>query len=118
MPAQKVKPEIRFDYNRDEKHTAYVFINTDFVMRQGLVNSRETPTPAYKLFNAGLGIILKTKNADYTLNLAANNLLNEAYYDHLSRFKSLGLLNMGRDISITLKINFNEPLKKNNNEKL
>ena len=116
MPQQKVKPEIRYNYSRDKKGTGYVFFNADLVMRQSLVNSGETPTSAYKLFNAGLGIILKTKIADYKLNLAANNLLNEAYYDHLSRFKSLGLLNMGRDISITLKINFNEPLKKNKNE--
>jgi len=39
------------------------------------------------------------------------NLLNQAYYSHLSRIKTLGLLNMGRNFFINLKIQTNKNLK-------
>ncbi len=116
MPAQKIKPEIRYSHAVTKDLSAYCFVNTHFVMQQSLVNSQEKITPSYQLVNSGAGMTLKTNNAEYVLNIAANNLLNEAYYDHLSRYKNFGLLNIGRDISINLKINFINNLKNNKNE--
>lgn len=115
MPAQKIKPEIR--YNRKSDNSSwYCFINNDFVLEQNLINSEENTTPSYNLLNAGIGATLKRKKTNYSINVSANNLLNEAYYDHMSRFKNFGLLNMGRNISINLKINFSNNLKSSKNE--
>jgi len=43
-----------------------------------------------------------------------NNLLNEAYYDHLSRFKSLGYLNMGTNIQVHAIMHFQSTFKYHN----
>ncbi len=117
MPAQKIVPEIRFKSRKIAKKTFYCFVNTDFVFKKELVNAVESQSPAYQLVNAGAGMVIHGKSTNYSLNLAVTNLLNEAYYDHMSRFKNYGLLNMGRNISINLKINFINNLKNEKNEK-
>ncbi|HPE56579.1 MAG TPA: TonB-dependent receptor [Bacteroidales bacterium] len=111
MPAQKITPEIRYGYSEKADWSAYGFVNSDFVFTEDHVNPMEQNTPAYTLVNFGLGFEFKAKKASYELNLTANNLLDEAYYDHLSRLKTYDILNMGRDISIHLKIKFINHLK-------
>jgi iron complex outermembrane receptor protein len=106
MPAQKLTPEIRYSYRRSRNWSVYGFINSDFVLEQDLVSPMEKSTPAYTLLNSGLGFEYNAHSVSYEVNIAANNLMNEAYYDHLSRLKNYGILNMGRDISIHLKIKF------------
>jgi len=113
MPAQQIKPEIRYTKHYTQNRNWYVFVNTAFVFAQNLVNPEETNTPGYELVNAGLGYAFQSKQAHYNLSISGNNLLNEAYYSHLSRFKRLGYLNMGRDISLNFTINFNNGLNKN-----
>lgn len=112
MPARKVKPEIRYETENTQKGKSfYAFANSSLVSRQDLENREETETPGYTLVNAGLGVKIPAGRLVYNLSLTANNLLNEAYHDHLSRLKPYGLLNIGRDISINLKINFINSLK-------
>ncbi len=106
MPAQKLKPEIRYDGSRENGSSFYGFVNTELVLDKNEVNSEESATMGYTLLNAGAGISFSTARARYRLNLSASNLLNEAYYDHLSRLKNFGFLNMGRNVTLTLKINF------------
>lgn len=103
MPAQKFHPEISYKKQRNNKKI-YAFVNADLVMPQNLVNNAEKKTPGYQLINTGIGIDFTKKKAKYSINIAANNLLNQAYYNHMSRLKNFGLLNMGRDISINFKI--------------
>ena len=38
------------------------------------------------------------------MNLSANNLLNEKYFDHLSRYKNEGIYNMGRNFVVKLSV--------------
>lgn len=109
MPANKITPELRYETTKNENKW-FVFANTNFVMQQELVNTYENQTPSYFLVNAGAGINWSKRKANYSLKLIGNNLLNEAYYDHMSRFKNFGLLNIGRDISIQFNINFKNHL--------
>lgn len=106
MPATKVMPELRYTYTPKNQCTGYAFVNNQFVLQQTLVSAPETPTPGYSLLNAGLGYSFPVKKLHYTFNLIANNLLNTTYYDHLSRIKTFGLFNIGRDIALNLKLNF------------
>ena len=113
MPAQKLKPEIRYETrNAKKERSFYVFANSSIVNAQKLENPEETETPGYTVVNAGAGFEIPGKRLVYNLSLTANNLLNEAYYDHLSRLKPYGLLNIGRDISINLKINYLTKIQK------
>ena len=42
------------------------------------------------------------KGKSLQADLCGNNLLNEVYYDHLSRFKAFGIYDMGRNICLNL----------------
>jgi iron complex outermembrane recepter protein len=64
----------------------------------------ETATPDYFLMEAGIGCdIHLDANRSVEIDLSGTNLLNEQYYDHLSRFKEFGIYNIGRNISFNLK---------------
>ncbi|MCB0805777.1 MAG: TonB-dependent receptor, partial [Bacteroidales bacterium] len=117
MPARKLKPEVRYEREFDRQVSGYAFMNNEFVFTQNLVNPLEQETPAYQLFNAGAGVTLHHHKTGYQIYVTANNLLNEAYFDHLSRLKTFGLFNIGRDISIHIKIKLFNNLKQNKNEK-
>lgn len=117
IPAQRVKPELRYDYLGTKKwKSAYGFVNTNIVMQQTLLNPAETKTPSYTLLNAGVGFEVKSGRLRYDVSVTAKNILNKAYVDHLSRYKPLGLLNIGRNISINCKINFEKLIKTHKNE--
>lgn len=111
MPAQKVRPEVAYSCQYNAKWSFRGFVNTDLVMRQYLTFSTEKSTPSYQLLNAGFGAEYIGEKVNYELNLVANNLTNQAYYDHLSRLKLYGTLNIGWDVSVNLRIKFKNNLK-------
>jgi iron complex outermembrane receptor protein len=112
IPAQKIRPELRFEKNKIRKtENDFIFINCDIVCGQNNIAQEETVTPSYELLNAGLGCTINTNKFPIVLSLSGNNLLNEVYYDHLSRFKPLGLNNIGMNIAINCKILFTKQIK-------
>ncbi|HKK59695.1 MAG TPA: hypothetical protein VJ937_09465, partial [Salinivirga sp.] len=54
--------------------------------------------------NVKLSSGLKWKNQKIYFSLNVYNLFNEIYIDHLSTLKPLGLNNMGRNVSLQIKI--------------
>lgn len=76
----------------------------------------ETTTPGYTLLNAGIGTDFVNKKSGrtlFSLHLAANNLTDVAYQNHLSRLKyaaenevtgRVGVFNMGRTFSMKVAI--------------
>jgi len=97
---------------------AYLSVEMDKTFAQNDVFSAyqtETATPGYTLFNAGLGTDFVNKNNKvlFSLHLAANNLTDVAYQNHLSRLKygpendvtgRYGVFNMGRNFSVKVTI--------------
>lgn len=110
MPAQLWKPEIRYNKTWSEKWKGYGFTNVEFLNNQNLIAPAEQPSDGYTLLNAGVGVEMAGDRAHYTIALSGKNLLNVTYYDHLSRYKNFGLYNMGRDVTLTLKIQFEQSI--------
>ena len=103
VPAVRYKPAVRYTLQKNQQATAWsLFVELEGCLKQTKVSENEIATPAYQLLNAGLNVKLKSP---ISVSLAVNNILNEAYYDHLSRFKNFGLLNMGTNA--ILKIQYN-----------
>ena len=75
-------------------------------LKQDKVASEEITTPAYGLVDAGVGSTINLFDLDFNVALNVTNLLDKKYYDHLSLLKSLGVLNMGRNISMALTVPF------------
>ncbi|MDB5201669.1 MAG: TonB-dependent receptor [Ferruginibacter sp.] len=127
MPAPKLLTELRADFKKFGSSAKDFYIK--FEIENNFKQSRiftaygtETPTPAYKLFNAGIGtdIINKKRKTLFIVNLAANNIGDLAYQNHLSRLKygpenlatgRTGVYNMGRNFSLKINIPISVSLK-------
>jgi iron complex outermembrane receptor protein len=75
-----------------------------YSFEQTRIAAYELPTDAYFLLNAGLAFEFGLNKQLLLLNISANNILNKTYYDHLSRYKSDGIYNMGRNFNFRLSI--------------
>lgn len=108
IPAGVLRNEIRFEPEFKGLKNSYLAIGLDHFLNQNRTDAFETPTTGYTLFNASLGATLMLKKQALRFHIAANNLLDKAFYDHLSRFKpgrldesnpGLGFYNPGRNIT-------------------
>ncbi len=107
IPANKLHFEVMLRKNRWKNwRTAFVKVSCDYLFEQNHPSEFESVTPGYFLLNAGLGTDLKVKNQVLSFSLMATNLLNTAYFDHLSTLKDVGIYNMGRNISLNIRIPF------------
>ncbi len=107
IPQNKLRIELKFQKQK------LAFLKNTFFKVGGLFAAKqnnpamfETKTDSYFLLNAGIGTEIKWANQMISLSVQANNLLNETYIDHLSTLKEMGYYNIGRNISINLKIPF------------
>ncbi|OQX80488.1 MAG: hypothetical protein B6D61_01865 [Bacteroidetes bacterium 4484_249] len=107
IPAQKIRIELELQ-KKVWKNLKNMFVKAgmDYVFDQNKPSQFETKTPSYVLVNFGLGTDIKLHNQRFEFGLFANNLLNETYIDHLSTLKNLNLNDIGRNITISLKIPF------------
>lgn len=97
---------------------AYAGVQMDMTFAQNDVfyaYQTETVTKEYTLLNAGIGadFVNKKNKVLFSLHLAANNLTDVAYQNHLSRLKyaavneatgRTGVYNMGRNFSVKVAI--------------
>ncbi|MBU0529842.1 TonB-dependent receptor [bacterium] len=107
IPQNKMRFELKFQKQK------LAFLKNTFFKVGGLFAAKqnnpamfETETNSYFLLNAGIGTDIKWVNQMVSLSVQANNLLNETYIDHLSTLKGTGYYNIGRNISVNLKIPF------------
>lgn len=85
---------------------AWLNLGYTFAFNQNRPAQFETSTDPYFLLKAGFGFKIKWKQQFVDFSVIGSNLLNETYYDHLSTLKDLNLYNMGRNITVNLKIPF------------
>ena len=82
----------------------------DLVFAQNHTGDFETNTAQYSLLHTSLQYILQCGKKQMNISLAGENILNRTYYDHLSRFKYFGILNPGRNVSLTLSLPFTKQI--------
>lgn len=103
IPANKILNEIRFHFKSAGDFSNPVLkIGSTYVFDQNKPAQFETTTNAYWLIQAGITGEWKKVG----LSLHGNNLLNNYYFDHLSRFKYYGIANMGRNIVLSVNFKF------------
>ena len=107
MPADKIITKAKFHWDEfSSLKNFYFMIMLRSYLKQDKVASEEIATPAYGLVDAGVGSTINLFDLDFNVALNVTNLLDKKYYDHLSLLKSLGVLNMGRNISMALNVPF------------
>jgi iron complex outermembrane receptor protein len=116
IPAAALRNELRFEPKIAGTSNSYLSVGLDNFFKQTKVDAFELPTAGYTLLNASVGTTLKlSANQNLTIYVAGRNLLNKAYYDHLSRYKpgrlsdedpTLGIYNAGRNITFGVTLPF------------
>ncbi|MCF8244794.1 MAG: TonB-dependent receptor [Saprospiraceae bacterium] len=120
MPPAKLQSELRAQLQKPWKslQTGYVKLEGEYFFKQGKAYTAfdtETPTNGYFLLNAGIGAdFMNKKNVVVCrLFLSAENLLDTAYFSHLSRLKYApenpvtgvaGIYNPGRNFGVKLVV--------------
>ncbi|QZE13769.1 TonB-dependent receptor [Halosquirtibacter laminarini] len=103
-PATSINNKLAFDIPTKSTVELNLFVAYNYTFKQDRVAAYETPTDGYGLVNLGAKGTIHWLHRDFQLDLSVNNLFDKAYTSHLSRYKDLGLLNMGRSVQLGLKI--------------
>jgi iron complex outermembrane receptor protein len=126
-PAPKLVTEFRgnFDHLKGAMHNFYAKAELDNTFTQNNIFTAfatETKTKGYSLLNLGMGadFVNKKQQPLFSISIAALNITDVAYQNHLSRLKyapenvvtgRTGVYNMGRNFSIKLNIPLSLTLK-------
>ena len=106
IPANNWNNTIRTEFKiKNWLEEGFASLNVSTTFNQNNVSGFETKSNGYTLLNLGFGGKVKLGKTDFDINLNANNLLDKEYTSHLSRLKTDGIPNMGRNI--VLGLNFN-----------
>ncbi|RXJ45937.1 TonB-dependent receptor [Gelidibacter gilvus] len=102
IPANSLTNTLRVEFDTKSVQKLYGFIRLNSYFKQSNVSGFETPTDGYNLLGAGFGgTVLLFKN-NLNIRVSGSNLTDKTYINHLSRLKSDGIYNIGRNISIGL----------------
>ena len=106
IPANNWNNTIRTEFKiKNWLEEGYASLNVSTTFNQDNVSGFETTSNGYTLLNLGLGGKVKLGKTAFDININGNNLLDEKYISHLSRLKTDGIPNIGRNI--VLGLNFN-----------
>lgn len=99
IPANKWNNNFRVEFNiKNWWKEGFATLNIESTFAQNNNSEFETRTKDYTLLNLGLGGKIRIIKSVFQLNFNVNNLLNKTYVSHLSRLKSDGIPNIGRNI--------------------
>ena len=105
MPSQKIKTMLGASFSfRKTVRRFSTYLQNQYSFAQNRVAANETATPHYNLLSAGFVFELGIKSQQIQLNITADNLLNETYFDHLSRYKVNEIYNRGRSFHIKINV--------------
>ncbi|MFV8379791.1 TonB-dependent receptor [Flavobacterium sp. LB3R33] len=83
----------------------FATLNVSSTFNQKNVSGFETESNGYNLVNLGFGGTVKLGKTAFDVNINGNNLFDKRYIAHLSRLKTDGIPNIGRNI--VFGVNFN-----------
>lgn len=105
IPANKWNNTFRGEFHiKNWFKDGFATLNVESTFAQNNNSEFETRTNDYTLINLGLGGKVTISKTIFNVNLNANNLFDKTYLSHLSRLKSDGIPNIGRNI--VLGVNF------------
>jgi len=106
IPANNWNNTLRTEFKiKNWLEEGYASLNVSSTFSQDNVSGFETASKGYTLVNLGFGGTVKLGKHAFDVNLNGNNLFDKKYIAHLSRLKTDGIPNIGRNI--VLGVNFN-----------
>ena len=106
IPANNWNNTLRAEFNiKNWLEDGFATFNVSSTFNQNNVSGFETKSNGYTLVNLGFGGKVKLGKTAFDINLNANNLFDKSYIAHLSRLKTDGIPNIGRNIVFGLNFN-------------
>lgn len=106
IPANNWNNTIRTEFKiKNWLEDGFATLNVSSTFNQKNVSGFETESNGYNLVNLGFGGTVKLGKTTFDVNINGNNLFDKRYIAHLSRLKTDGIPNIGRNI--VLGVNFN-----------
>jgi len=106
IPANKWNNALKTEFKSTKFiKDGFAVFNVEYTLDQNNPNQFETKSNDYTLVNLGFGGKITFGKMALDVNFNANNLFDKTYISHLSRLKTDGIPNIGRNI--VLGINFN-----------
>lgn len=103
IPANNWNNTLRTEFNiKNWLSDGFASVNVSHTFRQDNVTGFETKSNDYTLVNLGFGGKIKLGKTTFDFNLNGNNIFNKTYIAHLSRLKTDGIPNIGRNIVLGL----------------
>lgn len=103
-PPLKVSPSLRYG-NVQIRNWGFSFqANAEVLAKAAYLFPEEVGSSSYCLVNLVLESRYNTSKTSWQFTIGVKNVLNEAYFDHLSRLKNFGVLNPGRSVNFQLKL--------------
>jgi iron complex outermembrane receptor protein len=105
IPANKWNNSLKTEFKSAKYFKdGFAVLNVEHTLNQNNPSEFETKSNDYTLINLGFGGKVTFGKTAFDVNLNANNLFDKNYVSHLSRLKTDGIPNIGRNIM--LGINF------------
>jgi len=107
IPPLKIDNELQYTFKLKKKSRLsdpYIKVSAENVFTQEKVDAFEVPTSGYTLLNGGIGTNIKISKQRVLIFIAAKNMLNKNYYNHLSSLKEKGIHDMGRNFVFGVQI--------------
>lgn len=106
IPANNWNNTIRTEFKiKNWLEDGFATLNVSSTFNQKNVSGFETKSKGFNLVNLGFGGTVKLGKTAFDVNINGNNLFDKRYIAHLSRLKTDGIPNIGRNI--VLGVNFN-----------
>lgn len=106
IPANTIRNTLRFELNDGKiRKSSIAFITLENTLNKKNIHLFETKTGGYSLLSAGIESAFKLNKVVLEVGLNVTNITDKKYVSHLSRFKQDHILNMGRSINTSLRIN-------------
>ena len=106
IPANNWNNTIRTEFKiKNWLEDGFATLNVSSTFNQKNVSGFETESKGFNLVNLGFGGTVKLGKTAFDVNINGNNLFDKRYIAHLSRLKTDGIPNIGRNI--VLGVNFN-----------
>lgn len=111
IPQNRLNTQVKIEFDSDRKFAVKdLVIQYNYYMDQTRTGMFETPTSSYHLVHAGVNMKI-TGKSNWLIQAGIKNVLNQSYFDHLSRLKQLGLQMPGINFYLGLKYDFATKLK-------
>ncbi len=105
IPSNSLSNTLRVEFETRSVQKLYAFVRVNSNFKQSNISAFETPTNGYNLLGAGFGGTVNVLKNNLDIRVSGNNLTNKKYIHHLSRLKSEGIYNIGRNINVGLTYN-------------